>query len=404
VQRFAELPVADGTRVLVRADLNVPLDKATGAITDDLRIVESLPTVRALLDRGAAVILCSHLGRPNGEVRPELSLAPIADALARQLDRPVELLGVDATAPSPIVGPAVRARCAALAPGEVVVLENLRFDAGEERNDHDFVDALASLADLYVNDAFGSSHRAHASVDGVCRRLPHAPGLLVEREIDAFSRILADPPRPFVAILGGAKVSDKLAVIDALLDKVDTLLIGGAMCFTFAKATGGHVGDSLVEDDRIDDVRAALARATELGKEIIVPVDVVCAERIEAGIDTVMAPPDAVPDGLMGLDVGPVTVELFAQRIRDAGAVLWNGPMGVFETPPFDAGTRGVAEAFAAADGFTVAGGGDSAAALRQMGLDDSIDHLSTGGGASLELIEKGDLPGLAALRSPDPS
>ncbi|MBX7159740.1 MAG: phosphoglycerate kinase [Acidimicrobiia bacterium] len=392
---LAELDIADGTRVLVRADLNVPIEG--GVIQDELRIDAVLPTLRYLRERGGVVVVCSHLGRPQGEVVPELSLAPVAQRLA-------EKLGTEVRLQSAVVGPEVEAAVAALKPGDVTMLENLRFEPGEEADDPAFAEQLARLADVYVNDAFGVSHRAAASVVGVCALLPHAPGLLVAAEVKAFERILVDPPRPFVAILGGAKVSDKLGVIDALLDKVDVLLVGGAMAFTFARAEGGSIGASLCEDDRILDVKAAVARAAELGKELLLPEDVVCATEIASAAETRVTAPTDVPDGWMGLDVGPRTVESFAARIASAGSVLWNGPMGVFETPPFDAGTRGVAEAFASTEAFTVAGGGDSAAALRQMGLAGRIDHLSTGGGASLEYIEAGDLPGLAALRAPDPT
>ncbi len=396
LRTLGDLRLEPGTPVLVRADLNVPI--RDGVIADDLRIRAVVPTLAALRDRGAAVVVMSHLGRPKGKVVEDLRLAPIAAPLGDLLGSAVEALGET-------VGPSVEERCGALAAGEVVLLENLRFDPREEADDPGFAAELGRLGDVYVNDAFGCSHRAHASVAAICGVLPHAAGLLVEAEVAAFGRLLTDPPRPFVGILGGAKVSDKLAVIEALLDKVDALCIGGAMCFTFARALGGEVGDSLVEEDRIPDVRRALARADELGKDVLLPVDVVCAARVDATAETVVTPPGAVPAGMMGLDVGPETVEVFAERIAAAGAVLWNGPMGVFETPPFDAGTRGVAEAFAAADAFTVAGGGDSAAALRQMGLAERISHLSTGGGASLEYIELGGrLPGLVALEEPDPS
>lgn len=391
---LARLDISPGTRVLVRADLNVPIEG--GVVGDELRIDAVLPTLANLRERGAVVVVCSHLGRPKGKVVPELSLAPVAARLG-------DKLGADVSLQPAVVGAEVEANVAALGPGDVTLLENLRFEAGEEADDPAFAARLARLADVYVNDAFGVCHRAAASVVGICALLPHAAGLLVEAEVKAFGRILTDPPRPFVAILGGAKVSDKLGVIDALLDKVDVLLVGGAMAFTFARAEGGSIGRSLCEDDRVDDVRAAVARAGELGKELLLPVDVVCATEIAEGADTRVTAPTEVPDGWIGLDVGPRTVDLFASRIASAGSVLWNGPMGVFETPPFDAGTRGVAEAFAATGAFTVAGGGDSAAALRRMGLADRIDHLSTGGGASLEYIESGDLPGLAALRSPDP-
>lgn len=399
MRELSELRVDPGTRVFVRADLNVPLD--AGRITDDLRIHASIPTIRNLADRGAVVLVASHLGRPKGRTDPALSLAPVAERLGELLGRPVPLLPMGGGS---IAGSECRDAVGRLAPGDVAMLENLRFEPGEEKNDPGLVDELASLADVYVNDAFGSSHRAHASVDGLCRRLPHAMGLLVADEVRAFRRLLEDPPRPFIAIIGGAKVSDKLGVINALLDKVDRLLVGGAMMFTFIAAGGGNVGRSLVEEDRFPDVESAGERSRALGKEIVLPVDVVCAAEISSEAETVVCDPGDIPDDLMGLDIGPETTRRFAEEISAAGSVLWNGPMGVFETPPFDAGTRGVAEAFASTSAFTVAGGGDSAAALRQMGLDGSVDHLSTGGGASLELIEMGDLPGLEALRAPDPA
>lgn len=391
MRELDDLPVVSGTRVLLRVDLNVPL--RNGVVTDDLRLRSIVPTVQALREKGARVVLMSHLGRPKGRIVPALSLSSVLKPLESLLDAPVALL-------PGVIGPEVEKALDELESGTVALLENLRFHPGEEKNDPDFAAALGRLGDVYVNDAFGACHRHHASVDAVCDILPeHGMGLLVAAEVAAFSRLLVDPPSNFVALLGGAKVSDKLAVVYSLLKKVDTLLIGGAMCFTFALAQGGTVGSSLVEKERVPDVLAALDRAAELGKEILLPIDVVCAAKIKEGVPTVLRPPGEVPVGEMGLDIGPETVRLFKERIARANAVLWNGPMGVFETPPFDAGTRAVAEAFAAAPGFTVAGGGDSAAALRKMGLAQEIGHLSTGGGASLELLEKGDLPGLEALR-----
>ncbi len=384
------LDIHRGTKVLLRADLNVPM--SDGEISDDMRIRSVVPTIEYLLDRGASVIAMSHLGRPKGAPRPELSLAPVASRLGELIGRCVDLLP-DA------VGPDVKRRCAELAPGDVVLLENLRFDPGETANDSDFARELAALGDVYVNDAFGSSHRSHASVDALARLRPGAAGLLLEAEVKALGRLLGDPPRPFVAILGGAKASDKLGVIDALLDKVDALLIGGAMAFTFALAAGGKVGDSLVEPDRVDDAAAAVAKAHRLGKELLLPSSVVIAREIALNAEHMVVDPMSIPAGWMGLDIGPDTASAYARRVADASSVFWNGPMGVFETPPFDAGTRSVASAVASAEGFTVVGGGDSVAAIREMGFADAIDHLSTGGGASLELIERGDLVGLAALR-----
>lgn len=380
-----DLPALDGRRVLVRADFNVPL--RDGAIEDDLRITSALPTLQWLRERGAAIVACSHLGRPKGAPDPKYSMRPVAQRLGEVLDVPVRL------APA-VVGDDVSAAAAALAPGDVLLLENLRFEPGETANDASFADALSALADVYVNDAFGASHRAHASIVGPPARLPSAAGRLLEREVFVLSGLLADPRRPFVGVLGGAKVSDKLAVIDALLERCDVILVGGAMAFTFLLAQGLTVGDSLVEPDFVDDCRRLLGT-----DRVRIPVDVVIAREITSDTATRIVPAAAIPQGWKGLDVGPETAASYADVISAAGTVLWNGPMGVFEVEPFAAGTRSVAEAVAACPGFTVVGGGDSAAAVRQMGLADRVDHVSTGGGASLELIEQGDLPGLEALR-----
>ena len=358
VPQLEDLPDPSGKRVLLRADFNVPLKD--GAITDDLRIRAALPTIEWLGERGATVVACSHLGRPKGAPDPRYSLDP------------------------------VRARLAELAPG-VELLENLRFDPGEEANDPAFVDRLCEGVDLYVNDAFGSSHRAHASVVGPPQRLPSAAGRLLAREVEVLGGLLEKPRRPFVAILGGAKVSDKLGVIDALLERCDTLLVGGGMCFTFLKALGNEVGESLLEEDQVDHCRALLDRA---GDRIHLPEDVVASDDRE--VRTVGR---SVPKGWKGLDVGPGTAAEFADVVTAAGTVFWNGPMGLFEDDRFAAGTKAVAQAMADTKAFTVVGGGDSAAALKQFRLDDEVDHVSTGGGASLEFIEQGDLPGLAALR-----
>lgn len=383
--RLEDLPDLDGARVLVRAELNAPL--AGGRVTDDLRITTTLPTVEWLRSRGAAVVLAAHLGRPKGEVRPEFSLAPIATRIA-------ELLGIDVPLAPSAVGLETASMVASLDPGDVLVLENLRFNPGEESNDPAFAANLAAPFDLYVNEAFGASHRAHASIVGPPRVLPAAAGLLLQREVEVLGGLLDRPEHPFVAILGGSKVSDKLGVIDALLTKCDTILVGGAMAFTFLAAQGYGVGDSLLEADRIDDCR----RLLDTGR-VEVPVDVVIAQEIDADAEARVVPASGVPDGWKGLDVGPETAANFADRIAGARTVLWNGPMGVFEVAPFAGGTRTVAEAVVDCAGFTVIGGGDSAAAARQMGLADRIDHVSTGGGASLELLELGDLPGLEALR-----
>ncbi len=385
-----DLEVA-GRRVLVRVDLNVPL--ADGEVGDDLRIEESLPTVRRLRDAGARVVLMSHLGRPKGAVVEELRLAPVAARMS-------ELLGAEVRTARDVVGEDARRQVAGLADGDLVLLENLRFEAGEEANDPALADAIAALGEAYVDDAFGAAHRAHASVVGIPQRLEDvAAGDLMAKELRVLGRLLEEPPRPFVAILGGAKVSDKLGVIDNLLERVDALLIGGAMCFTFLAAQGHGVGTSKVEADRVEEVRALLARAGERGVELLLPRDIVVAEAFAADAEHSTVPADALPEGWMGLDVGPETVGAFAGVIAGAGTVLWNGPMGVFEWPDFAAGTEGVARAVAANDGFTVIGGGDSAAAIRRLGLEHQVTHVSTGGGASLELLEGTELPGVAALR-----
>ncbi|MEY3360396.1 MAG: hypothetical protein RL531_115 [Actinomycetota bacterium] len=383
--RLEDLPELDGARVLVRAELNAPL--ADGRVTDDLRITTTLPTVEWLRSRGAAVVLAAHLGRPKGSARPEFSLAPVAERLA-------ELLGTEVPMAPSAIGAETAAMVASLDPGDVMLLENLRFHPGEEANDPAFATNLVAPFDLYVNEAFGASHRAHASIVGPPRVLPSAAGLLLRREVEVLGGLLDAPERPFVAILGGSKVSDKLGVIDALLTKCDTILVGGAMAFTFLAAQGHPIGDSLLEADRLEDCRRLLATG-----RVEVPVDVVVAREIAPDAEVRIVAASAIPDGWKGLDVGPESAAHFADRITAARTVLWNGPMGVFEVAPFASGTRAVAEAVVACSGFTVIGGGDSAAAARQMGLADRIDHVSTGGGASLELLELGDLPGLEALR-----
>ena len=380
-----------GRRVLLRADLNVPLD-ASG-VADDLRIAESLPTIRALSAAGGRVVVMSHLGRPKGEVVDELRLAPVAARLS-------ELLGAPVAAATDVVGTDARRLVDKLDDGQVALLENLRFEPGEEANDDGFADVLASLGDAYVDDAFGAVHRAHASVVGVpVRHEQKAAGLLLGKELAALSRLLDDPARPFVAILGGAKVSDKLGVIDSLLERVDRLLIGGAMCFTFLRAQGFQVGSSRVEDEQLDTVTGVLERAAQRGVELLLPTDVIAADGFDADADHRRVSADDIPDGWLGLDVGPETVERFAAAIGDAGSVLWNGPMGVFEWDAFAAGTEGVARAVVACSGYTVIGGGDSAAAVRKLGVSEQVSHVSTGGGASLEFLEGRELPGVAALR-----
>ncbi len=388
-----------GRRVFVRLDLNVPL--ADGVVTDDARIRASMPTLTELLERGASIVAASHLGRPHGRVDESLRLGPVAELLAELLGRVVEYVPTDG-----VLSPEVEQSCKALAfePGRVVLLENLRFDPGEEANDRAFAMRLADLADDYVDDAFGAVHRAHASVAALPEVLEEqgrttAAGRLLQREVEALSRLLFEPARPYVAVLGGAKVSDKLGTIGALVERVDALLVGGAMAFTFIAADGGSVGDSLVEPDRFDEVRAARDRADERGVVLQLPEDVVAApdRTVEAPRHTVRA--SEVPTGEMGLDIGPRTVEEFARSIADAKTIMWNGPMGVFELEPFGAGTRGVATAIAGSSAFAVAGGGDSLAAVKKYGLEDGFDHLSTGGGASLEFLEGRELPGIAVLQ-----
>ncbi|MDQ3991671.1 MAG: phosphoglycerate kinase [Actinomycetota bacterium] len=378
-----------GRRAFVRVDFNVPLD--AGAVSDDLRISATLPTLARLREAGASLVLASHLGRPRGRPDPAYGMAPVAARLEEVGGFPVRALGE-------VTGEAVEKACAELEPGQVALLENLRFDPGEEANDPGFAEALAGLAHVYVDDAFGAAHRPHASVVGVPERLPGAAGLLLQREVEELSRLLEGPERPFVAILGGAKVSDKIGVIRSLLHRVDALLIGGAMAFTLIAARGGQTGRSLVERDRLDEVREVMDEADRRGALLMLPEDVIAAAEMSADAGKRTVPSDAVPRDLMGLDIGPRTVEEFARVIADARTVFWNGPMGVFELEPFSFGTRGVAQAVAGIDAHTVVGGGDSVAAIRKLGLQDAVDHLSTGGGASLELLEGRELPGVAVL------
>jgi len=387
--RTVERADVAGRRVLVRDDFNVPLEG--GRVTDDLRVRAAVPTLRLLLERGARVVCCSHLGRPKGKRDERYTLAPVAPVLGERLGRRVAFV-------DDVAGQAARSAVDGLGDGEVLLLQNLRFEPGEEANDPEFADRLAALADLYVDDAFGAAHRAHASVVGVAERLPAYAGFLLAGEVKVLSRLLEDPERPFVAVLGGSKVSDKLAVLDSLLARVDRLVVGGGMCFTFLAAEGHEVGDSLFEADQVDAVKALLVAAERDGKPVLLPTDVVVATEVAEDAERRTVPADGIEKGWKGLDIGPETAEAFAAALSDARTVFWNGPMGVFELAPFAAGTRRVAEAVAAADGFTVVGGGDSAAALAELGLADRVDHLSTGGGASLELLEGKTLPGVAAI------
>jgi phosphoglycerate kinase len=373
-------------RVLVRVDFNVPIKD--GEVTDDTRIRRALPTIRRLLSEGARPLLISHLGRPKGEPEPKYALDPVATRLE-------ELLGEPVTKLDAAVGPEVEEALDDWDGRGVVLLENSRFYPGETKNDPGFADQLAALADLYVNDAFGAAHRAHATTVGVAERLPAAAGLLLEEEIDYLDTVLEYPERPFVAILGGAKVSDKLGVIESLLGKADSLLVGGAMCFTFFKAQGYEIGNSLVEDDYLEEARRLMGEADE---RLILPVDVVVADAMEEDADSETVPVDAVPSGKMGLDIGHDTVALFERHISGARTIFWNGPMGVFEIDAFAKGTEGVAKAVAGSDATSVVGGGDSVAAVNKLGLEDEMSHISTGGGASLEYVEGKELPGVAVL------
>jgi phosphoglycerate kinase len=379
-----------GTRVLVRADLNVPLDGTT--ITDDTRIAASVPTVKYLIEHGAAVAVCSHLGRPKGTVVPELSLAPAATRLGELLGKPVQLL-------SDCVGDTVRTTVEALQPGQVVVLENLRFHSEEEKNDPEFAKDLAAGFTHYVNDAFGAAHRAHASTEGVAHLLPSVAGLLMSKEVEILGGILERPRSPFVAVLGGSKVSDKLPLIEHLMDRCDRILIGGAMCFTFFAAVGDPVGKSLHEDEATQKMaHGLLERSARVNCTIQLPTDVLVADKFDASAQLEVVPSDAIPEWSMGVDIGPRTAAAYAEAITSAGTVVWNGPMGAFEIPPFAHGTRAVADAMAASKAVTVIGGGDSGAAVAQFGLVDQFTHVSTGGGASLEMLEGKTLPGVAAL------
>ena len=382
-----------GKKVLLRVDFNVPLDKNTHEITNDKRIRAALPTVRYLLDDGAALVVCSHLGKPKKDPDPKtnLTLAPVAGRFA-------ELLGRDVQFADDTIGPDAKAKAAALKPGEVLLLENTRFDPREEKNDPEFARELASLAEVYVSDAFGAVHRAHASTAGVADYLPAYCGFLVEKELNALGGAIEDPQRPLVAVLGGAKISDKLAVIENLLEKADTLIIGGGMAFTFLKAKGYETGDSLLDAEKVEYCREMLAKAEAKGKKLLLPVDVVIADKFAADAEHRVVAADAIPAGWQGLDIGPETQKLFGEAVKSAGTVIWNGPMGVFEFDAFAKGTEAVAAAMAECKGVTVVGGGDSASAVEKMGYGDKVTHVSTGGGASLEFMEGKELPGVACL------
>ena len=405
-----------GKKVLLRCDFNVPQDKDTGAITSDKRIVAALPTIRYLLEHGAAVIACSHLGKPEPvfdkwvkkqtekgkdpaslteetwkKSLRKLTLAPVAERLSQLLGQPV-IFAHD------VVGEDAAAKAAALQPGQILLLENTRFEKGETKNDPDFAQKLASLADIYVSDAFGAVHRAHASTAGVAAYLPAVSGFLIEKELRVMGGALSDPKRPLVAILGGSKVSSKIGVINNLLEIADTVIIGGGMAYTFSAAQGGKVGDSLLEKEWIDYAGEMVKKAAEKGVQLLLPVDTVIADRFAPDADTQVVPTGEIPDGWQGLDIGPETIALYTKAVANAGTVIWNGPMGVFEFEKFAAGTKAVAEALSKTDAITIVGGGDSAAAVEQLGYADRMTHISTGGGASLEFLEGKELPGVACL------
>ena len=405
-----------GKKVLLRCDFNVPQDKETGEITSDKRIVAALPTIQYLLDQGAAVIACSHLGKPNPTFESyvkkqtekgkdpaslteekwkksleKLSLKPVAARLSELLGKPVIMAG-------DVVGPDAQAKAAALQPGQILLLENTRFEKGETKNDPELARKMAAMADVYVSDAFGAVHRAHASTAGVAAYLPAVSGFLIQKELEIMGGALANPKRPLVAILGGSKVSSKIGVINHLLDIADTIIIGGGMCYTFAKAQGIGVGNSLLEADWLDYCREMMQKAKDKGVKLLLPVDGVAAAEFSADAKPVAVDGAGIPDGMMGMDIGPKTIALYAAAVKEAGTVIWNGPMGVFEFPAFAEGTRAVAQALAETDAITIVGGGDSAAAVAHLGYADKMTHISTGGGASLEFLEGKELPGVACL------
>ena len=381
-----------GKKVLLRCDFNVPMAKdGSGVITDDKRIRAALPTIQYLLEQGAAVIACSHMGKPKGEVKPELSLKPVAVRLG-------ELLGQEIGMAADVVGPDAQAKAAALQPGQILLLENTRFEKGETKNDPDLAKAMASMAEVYVSDAFGAVHRAHASTAGVAEYLPAVSGFLIQKELDFIGGALASPKRPLVASLGGSKVSSKIGVINNLLEIADTIIIGGGMAYTFSAAQGGAVGDSLLEADWKDYSLEMIQKAKDKGVKLLLPVDTVCADAFAPDAKSQVVRAGEIPDGWEGLDIGPETVKLYCDAVKDAGTVIWNGPMGVFEFPAFAKGTEAVAEALSKTSAITIIGGGDSAAAVQQLGYADKMTHISTGGGASLEFMEGKELPGVACL------
>ena len=380
-----------GKRVLVRCDFNVPMQE--GRITDDNRIQAALPTIRYLLDHGARVILMSHLGRPKGEAKSEFSLEPVAVRLSQLLEKDVQFRSCPT-----VVCDTIKEMADSLKDGEVMLLENVRFRKEETDNDPEFARSLASLGELFVQEAFGTAHRAHASTAGVADYLPAVSGFLIEKEVKFLGGALEDPERPFVAIMGGAKVGDKIPVIENLLKKVDTLIIGGGMAYTFFRSMGFTIGTSILDEGNIDLAGKLLKKAEEAGVKLLLPVDVVCADRFENDARTLITDRENIPDNMMGMDIGPKTVELYTEALKTAGTIVWNGPMGVFEMPAFAKGTKAVAEALAESDAVTVIGGGDSAAAVEQFGLADKMSHISTGGGASLEFLEGKTLPGIAVI------
>ena len=380
-----------GKKVLLRCDFNVPQNKETGEITSDKRIKAALPTIKYLLDNGAAVIACSHLGKPKGEWKPKLSLAPVAEHLSKLLDRPVIFA-------NDIIGEDAKAKAAALKPGEIMLLQNLRYDIREEKNDPEFAKELASLADIYVSDAFGTVHRAHASTAGVAAYLPAYAGLLVLKELSVMGKALEEPARPFVAVLGGAKVSDKIGVINNLLSKADTIIIGGGMAYTFIKAMGYEIGKSLLEEDKLDYARSMIEKAKEKNVKLLLPVDTAVGSEFAPDCERKVVKVSEIPADWMGMDIGPETIKLFSDAVKSAATVVGNGPMGVFELDAFAQGTEAMAKALAESGAVTIVGGGDSAAAVEKLGYADKMTHISTGGGASLEFLEGLELPGVACL------